>query len=578
MLAEINIQDFAIVDRLHLALEEGLNVLTGETGAGKSIVVDALGFVLGARAGASVVRPGAKLARVEALFEASPEVRGRLDDLGLASDDAAIVLAREITAAGRNTHRINGTLVTQAVLREVGDLLVEVHGQHESQGLMSAARHLEFLDRLGGESVQQWRAPHKVAHERWKSLRAEREALVAQQRDRERRREWLAFEAEEIEAAGLIAQPDEIEALQAERSLLANADKIRVRVEEAAALLDDGDGVQGARTLLGRVARLLSQVSAFDPAAESTAATAQGALVSIEELARDLSAYGDRVDADPRRLEQVHERLDQISRLQKKYGGTVGEILAYAARARAELGTLQTSEARQAELEADIALAGGALAELAGKLSAARREVASSLEARVASELHDLEMKGTKFAARFSWEHADDGLPVAALGDGLFQVGASGADRVEFLISANPGQPLMPLAQIASGGEMSRIMLAIQSVLAEVDPVGTLIFDEVDAGLGGIAAEAVAGRLRRIAQSRQVVCITHLPLVAAAAATHWTISKEVVDDATRSRAALLNDVQRAHEIARMMAGKQASETTVRQAQEMLGKRKRKTKV
>lgn len=572
MLSEISIHDFAIIDSLSLRLGNGLNVLTGETGAGKSIVIDALSFVLGARGGPSLVRAGARLARVEAVFtDVSDDMAALLDEWNVVADERTVVLARETTSSGRNTYRVNGHMVTQPMLKAAGDLLIETHGQHDTFGLLSPSLHLDMLDRLGGAPLLEARASLQILWKQWKTLRDERHALVADARERERRREWLAFEADEI--AALALRPDELETLEAERSVLANADRIRSRAEEAVMLLDGGDD-GGVRSALGRVVRLLAQIEPLDPASSAVAAAAVAVGVATDELRRDLGHYADSVEADPRRLDQVNERLSAIHRLQKKYGTTIREIVEYEQRAREELAGLELSEGRAHELESAIGAAAQMLAQAAGALSAQRREVAASLEGEVARELAELEMPNTRFAVRF--EHEPDAEGIRLDESDPLHVSASGIDRVEFLISANPGQPLQPLARIASGGEMSRVMLAMQSVLARVNPVPTMIFDEVDAGLGGVAAEAVAARLRKIAEStsgRQVVCVTHLPLVAAAASVHWSLSKHVHDGRTTSRARILGERERAEEIARMMAGKQASDTTLRQAEEMLGHRK-----
>lgn len=575
MLSELSIHDFAIIEHLRLRLDEGLNVLTGETGSGKSIVIDALGFVLGARGSASLVRAGARAARVEATFtHVSPEVTAHLEAASISTDDGCVVLARETAASGRNAYRVNGTLVTQAALEALGDLLVEIHGQHDAYALLRPARHLDLLDRLAGPALLEQRAVVAGSHKAWKRLRDERQALEAAARERARRREWLTFEAEEIEAMALREEPDELESLEAERRVLANADRIRLRAEEALALLDGGDGDGGARTALGRISKVLSQIEPLDAGASPLAASAAALAVAADELAREVAGYAEGVEAHPHRLEQVNERLSALQRLQKKYGATVGEIIAYGRRARAELDAIEHSQERAAALDAEIADAERVLAEAAGTLSQLRREAALSLEGDVARELTDLEMPNTRFAVSFTTTPDVDGVAVPALGTEPLRVGPTGADTVEFLISANPGQPLQPLARIASGGEMSRVMLAIQSVLARINPIPTMIFDEVDAGLGGVAAEAVAARLRVIATSaagRQVICVTHLPLVAAAATVHWSLRKVVAEGQTATHAVLLGAGERALEIARMMAGKQASETTLRQAEEMLSR-------
>lgn len=594
MLSEIVIEDFAIIDKLRLRLDSGLNVLTGETGAGKSVVIDAISYVLGARGGPSLVRNGARLARVEAIFEEVPlELLALLDEWNVVAEGRTVVLARETTASGRNTYRVNGHMVTQCMLKSVGCVLVEIHGQHEAFRLLEPSHHIDLLDRLGGEELETQRCAVGSAWNHWKSLRDERAALVADACERQRCLEWLSFEADEIESMRLIETPDELETLEAERLVLANADRILSQADQALTLLDGADGDGGIRTGLACVARLLSQIESVDAHLAPMLTAARALSAGLDELRRDLGRYADGVEADPARLEEVNERVGAIQRLQKKYGPTVSDIVAHGRRARAELETLEVSDSRTRELDALVEAAGRELARTALELSSMRKSIARGLEQEVAEQLAGLEMPNTRFSVCFAHDLDDEGLTVDAMGEMPLRVGSGGFDRVEFLISANPGQPLQPLARVASGGETSRVMLAMQSVLARVNPVDTMIFDEIDAGLGGVAAEAVATRLRKIAQiprnqsradfsvpaepatgrdgsaGRQVICVTHLPLVAAAASVHWSLSKQCDGEITTTRARGLSAGERVEEIARMMAGRQASATTCQQAEEML---------
>jgi DNA repair protein RecN (Recombination protein N) len=603
MLEELRIQNFAIIEELILTPAAGLNVLTGETGAGKSIVIDALGFVLGMRAGPSIIRAGARSCHVEASFSRPPrEVRDRLDALEIALEDDLVTVARDINTAGRNSYRLNGTLVSLAVLREVGEWLVEIHGQHEQQGLLVPARHVDLLDRLGGPELLTQRAEVETLYQRWRSLCAERERLLADDRDRERRREWLTFEIDEIAAAGLSSngtskrrdsepgdsphgdshpgtdpQPespdDELTALENERAVLTHADKLRHRTAEALAALDEGEasgshGQTSARDQLSQAARALSAVASLDTRLAPLLSSLEGVAAGLDDVCRDLRQYADTIDIDPQRLEAVNERLATLARLQKKYGPTLADVVAYAERARAELATLDASETRLGELTTAIGSTTSQLSASASALSRQRRAVADRIEGQVAEELRGLEMPHTRFAVRITHEPDDQQA------NRFF---SNGIDRVEFLIAPNPGQPLQPLAKIASGGEMSRFLLAVHAVLAAASDDGsgaaplTMIFDEVDAGLGGVAAEAVAARLSRIGEHRQVLCITHLPMVAAAATSHFSLRKAVEGDSTRTHVKLLEPDERVPEIARMLAGNQVSETTLRQAREMMSR-------
>lgn len=579
MLLEMTIAQFALIDQVRIQFGPGLNVLTGETGAGKSIVLDALQAALGGRVPADVVRTGADRATVEAVFDVSgqPDRLAALAQMGVeVAEDGLLVVRREIHRSGKGRVYLNGRSVTTGMLREAAAGLADLHGQHEHQTLLQADRHLDLLDQYGGLLLnQEGRALDVIdayAGGPILALRAEVAVVVRElqevaqaladlggdPRERQRREDLLRYQLQELEGARL--RPGEEEELEAQLRVLAAADRLQRTAAEAHALLYEGQARQpSAYDILGRVQALVADAARTDPALAPVLDLLATAQAHIQEAAHFLADYRDRVEADPDRLAAVERRLDQIQSLKRKYGDTVAEMLRYLEEVRAELHRLETSEEQAAALRRRQEELGRRAEDLAARLSAARQEAAAELGARVARELADLGMAGAQFVVRVE-PPAQPSYKV---------VGPKGWDRVEFLFSPNVGEPPKPLARIVSGGEMSRIMLALKVILARVDNVPTLVFDEVDAGISGRTAQAVAEKLATIAQDRQVLCVTHLPQVAAMADTHFRIHKEVSGGRTVTRVEPLDEEGRTLEVARLIGGAELTRATLEAARELV---------
>ncbi len=569
MLVEISIRDFAIVDRLTLALEPGFNVLTGETGAGKSIIIDAVDLALGGRASTDMVRSGAEKAYIEAVFDISglPELRDGLDEGGFAStaDEPLLVISREIARSGRSLTRINGRTATSAALRDISSHLLDLHGQHEHQSLLRPERHLPLLDAFGGAEVASVGDEVRRLHGEMAERRRALNRLSGDARDRARRLDLLRYQLQEIDAAA--PAPGEEEALRDERRVLANAEKLLALASSAYAGLYEGGGPRPALIdALAEVAAELGQAGEMDKSLAPLREALDTARFQLEDAARELRRYRDRVQADPERLAEVDGRLELLSQLKRKYGDSVEEILHFRAEAAAELTTIEGSEEAAARLEAELAELRDGYAKAASRLSRLRNETANRLEQQVSTELAELGMPRTVFQVSFEAKPDEGGVEVEGR---KVSFGPDGVDQVEFLLSPNPGEPPRPLARIASGGELARIMLALKTILAEVDQVPTLIFDEVDAGIGGRSAVAVARRLGRLASKRQVICVTHLAQIACLANAHYSINKLAGDQHTTTRVDRLDAEGRVEEIVRMLGGTPDNEISRQHARAML---------
>lgn len=554
MLVELHIRDFAVIDRLHIAFRPGFNVLTGETGAGKSIVVDALQTVLGGRARSDLVRAGRDAALVEAVFELADDapVKAVLEEMHVldAEDPNTLVLRRDVFSNGRSRCRINGHLVTVAQLAAVGEHLVDIHGQHDHQSLTRPRTQLDLLDAYGGDAVLVLRRRFADVWRRLTESRRELARLLEDERERARRIDLVRFQLDEIAAAGL--DPGEEEELEARRRRLQHLEKLQTETARLyAALHEGGDGAPAAADVLADAAYTLQALAQLDPQLSEAAQLLDGAAVQVREVAGVLRRYADQLEADPAALEEVQRRLAVISDLKRKYGATVAEVLAFAEELRAELDGLLAGEARTGELTAEIAALEKEAAALAAELSKARHDAAAALQDAVSAELEGLHMGPGRFVVQLERTPAEDGL---ALAGGRWAAGETGVDRVEFLLSANPGEPPRPLARVASGGELSRVALAVKRVLAAVDSVPTLVFDEVDAGIGGRTAQAVAQRLRAVAAARQVISVTHLAQLATMADHHLLVTKGAREGRTSVAVRPLAGEDRVEEIARMLAG------------------------
>lgn len=561
MLKELNIKNFAIIDQLRVEFAPGLNVFTGETGAGKSIVVDALNLALGERASADLIRTGCPEAVVEAAFEidsqGSSEIAALLSEQGIAVNPGEDLIVRRVLAAsGKNKVYINGSLANLSTLAALGAVLADIHGQHEHQSLLALDRQMEMLDSFGG--LGGLRDALSQDYHRLQESRRELSGLEAGEREKAQREDMLRYQKNEIETARL--KPGEDEALRKEQKLLANSEKLSGLSRAVDEALYSSDGA--ALSNLKKAITGMREIVAIDGRLAAVLDLCEAGRVQIEEAAREVSAYAERVEFDPERLEEIGDRLDLIGRLKKKYGGTIGEIQEFADKATAELDRIERSGEDIERLKTGIGALRSALTERAQELTKKRKAVAKDLEKKVEAELGHLGMKKTSFSVKISQEPGEDTL------DGL-KIGPRGADRVEFLISPNPGEEPRPLAKIASGGELSRIMLALKTILAEGDHIPTLVFDEVDAGIGGAVAEEVGRRLRKLAEKRQVFCITHLPQIASIAAYHYGVAKSVRKERTSTDVTLLGRKERVDEIARMLGGRTITDATLHHAREMV---------
>jgi len=556
MLLELQISDFAIIDRLHLRLQEGFNVLTGETGAGKSIIIDALGTLRGEKADPSLVRAGCQRARIEGIFslDDSPHALPLLQEYGLAEEDEGqVILAREISAeSGRSVARINGRAVSSTVLREVGGRLLDIHGQHEGLSLFNTRTHLDMLDRFG--DLLGLREQVAGAAGRLRQIREELADLRRNEARRQERIEELRFLLEDVQAAKL--RPGEEEELLRERQVVQNSARITGLASDAYAALYEGR--EGGRfpgkpvvEAMALIAGNLEELARLDQTATPLGAAAAELHVQLDDLAASLRSYRLALDVDPARIDAIEDRLTVLRDLQRKYHADVPTILERAAKAEAEIEKLTHSAEHIAELEQQERAARDELARHAGQLSARRRQVGDELARLIEGAMGDLAMPNIRFAVQM--DRAEDRNGVA-LDGGRWAFDRTGVDRVEFMISPNPGEPLKPLAKVASGGESARLLLALKSILSRVDEVSTLIFDEIDVGVGGRAGQVVGQKLWGITDKHQVICITHLPQVAAFADAHYHIAKEFGDNRTRTNVRLLGQDQRVDELAMMLDG------------------------
>ena len=552
MLKLLRISNIALIPGLELEFGAGLTLLTGETGAGKSILIDALGLLLGSRASSELIRTGEERASVEAVIETDGLARF-LEDHGLPADGDDAVVRREILASGKGRASVNGALVPVALLRELAPLLATVHGQHEPQGLLDAETHLSLLDHHAGLSEDT--AAVGEAFRRLRSAEAALETLRRDRRELERRREMLEFQAAEITKATL--RPSEEEALRREKLLQANRGRLDALSAEAYALLFEDE--QAVLTRLGQAYRKIEDLAGIDPRFQAHLEARQTVRAQLDDLALFLRDYRESLEVSPGRLDEIESRLALIERLKRKYGATVEEVVAFGEACREQLGRLGSPEEQEQALEQERAAGEAAFLAAASALSRERREAARDLEKKVQQELALLAMEKTRFRVAFSPEKAA----------GRETWGEQGLESAEFLLSPNPGEELRPLARIASGGELSRIILALNSA-AHLDRSGrTLIFDEVDAGIGGRVAEVVGRKLKAMAEQHQVLCVTHLPQIACFADSHHAVRKRVEKGRTFTTVVRLEPEQRVEEIARMLGGATVTEAALEHARDMV---------
>jgi DNA repair protein RecN (Recombination protein N) len=556
MLTELRIRDFAIIEELDLRLGPGFVVFTGETGAGKSIIIDAVELLLGGRAESTFIRSGADRAQIEGTFELEREIRQPVLEIlereSLLDEEDQLLLGREIRREGRNVCRINGRTVSLALLSEIGQWLVDVHGQSEHLSLLRVREHRNLLDRYAEVETVLERYLHD--YRELQDIRRSLEGLRSEERELARRADFLRFQLDEVQAAQL--KPGEDETLRDERTRLTNAEQLAQGSEQALAGLTGSHGERiSAKDALGRVVDALRSLAKIDPSTQELAAGAQGLEDQVSDLTHSIRAYRESIEFNPRRLDEVEERLSMISSLKRKYGDTIEAVLDQTAAAAEELENIEHAEERMGELLArEIGLL-ESLGALGKQLSELRRTAGVRLQAAIETELEDLRMSGAKFGLEMNWRKDPAGAQI----DGeRYALGPAGLDQVEFLVEPNPGEGLKPLARIASGGETSRLMLGMKSVLARADHTPTLIFDEIDQGIGGRVGAIVGKKLWGLTATHQVLCITHLPQLAAFGDEHFRVEKELHDGRTVTVVTALAEEQRIRELATMLGSESAS--------------------
>jgi DNA repair protein RecN (Recombination protein N) len=566
MLSELRIENFAIIDQLALDFSDGLVIFTGETGAGKSIIMDALEMLLGGRAETAVLRTDAARASVEGVFKLAGGNRAEILDIlkreDLLDDENYLTLAREVRREGRSIARINGRTINVSLLREIGAFLVDIHGQTEHLSLLDVRAHLGLLDRFA--NIENALAAYRQTYAVLQAVRRELDDLRRAQADSERRIEMLTFQAEEIEAARL--KPGEDEDLRQERDRLANAESLAANAQEALDLVDEGSPETPAITdQFGQAAAALASLARIDTTQADLSARAESLLENLSDLARDLRDYLETIEYNPKRLNETEERLDLIHRLLRKYGGSIESVLALGEKARADLETITNAAEKLDELQTKEAKLLKELSAHGMALSEKRKKAAQTLAKGIETELADLKMEQALFSVDFQTKPDPNGLPISDSERVTFD--ASGFDRVEFLIAPNPGEGLKPLAKIASGGETSRLMLALKNVLAKADQVPSLIFDEIDQGIGGRVGQVVGLKLWNLGRNHQVLCITHLPQLAAFGDQHFRVEKIINNGRTTTSVVRLENEDRILELAQMLG--EVSEGTLRSASDIL---------
>ncbi len=574
MLTELHIQNFAIIDKLDLRFDSGLIILTGETGAGKSIILDAVVMLIGGKADTTFVRTDSDAAFVEAVFQLKgPEkeaVHFILNREELMDDPNYVVLMREVRKEGRSVARINGRTVNVGLLKELGALLVDIHGQAEHLSLLDPRAHLGLLDRFA--EVGQPLSDYRQTYHSLLNLRRELTDLRKAQSDADRRIEMLTYQAEEIESARLKVGEDE--ELRKERDRLANAESLAQNAQEALAVLDEGSPETPAATdLIGQAAQALATLAKIDAGQAELANQAELLLDTISDVIHGLRDYLEEIEFNPKRLEDVEERLDVLHSLVRKYGGSIPAVIAYGADARKQLETITGAAERINDLEMQEAKLLEKLAKQGGALSEKRKAAAIAMGKGIEAELNDLKMQSAKFGVDFQTKPDLNGIPMP---DGTrIAFDQNGFDRVEFLIAPNPGEGLKPLAKIASGGETSRLMLGLKNVLARADEIPSLIFDEIDQGIGGRVGMVVGHKLWNLSRTHQVFCVTHLPQLAVFGDQHYQVQKLVDNGRTLTRVESLDGEPRLLELSQMLG--EVGEGTLRSAHELLQSARQMTK-
>ncbi len=573
MLLELRVRDLGIIEEINWSLRQGLNVITGETGAGKSLVIDAVEALLAGKVDEEVIRYGAEEARIEGVFvlpqgKSIAPLRELLAEKGLEADEETLAINCDLRKQGRSVVRVNGHAVPRGLLQQIGRFLIDIHGQSKHLSLLNKEYHLDFLDSYA--HTLNLRHSFSAKAIELSKVDQELKTLAEAEKDRARREEFLRFQLDEIRRAKL--REGEEEELERERNVLASSEQLKALSYEAYQALSGDELSRPSASALERLneaTRMIKKLADVDPTLKQQLDFLEETVYGLEEVARDIRAYSDRLEYDPNRLEEIELRLELIRSLKRKYGQTITEVLAYATKAEGEWEGLSHSAERRVELEEMRSALKKEMGSIAAALSIARSEAAKTLVTEVKQELQDLNMSQVEFEVSITQEQAPEGIP---LPDGkTYAFNHGGVDIVEFTASTNPGEPLKPLTKIASTGEVSRFMLALKGALAEVDNIPVLVFDEIDIGVGGRSGEMIGQKLWALARNRQVICVTHLPQIAAFADAHHSVHKKVSGNRTLSRLETLNGESRLKEIAAMLAGPRYSETSLDNARELMQK-------
>ena len=550
MLNQLSVRNVAVIDKLDINLHDGVSVLTGETGAGKSIIIDSINMILGDRANKELVRYGTDKAVVQAVFDAPKSVINILEENDIDVEDGTVIITRQVTKEGKSVARINGMVVTLNILREISDRLINIHGQHDNQALLTPIRHITFLDAYADN--EEYINRYKDILSKKREIEKKISSLEMDEQEKMQRIDLLEYQVNEIKKASL--EKGEEDDLREQRDIYTNAEQITKSVNEAYMNLYEGDEIQSAYDGISIAVNEISQISDLNPQLKSIYDTLNEIMYSLEDTAHEIKEFGETVEFDEQTLNEIEERLDLISRLKRKYGNSIEEILEYLKKAESELNDIKLSDERTNELKEELKNITKELKEKGNVLTQRRENAAKVLEENIEKSLHELNMEKSKFK-------------VSIENDGTFY--DNGMDKVEFLISTNPGEPLKPLVKIASGGELSRVMLAIKSILADSDGVDTMIFDEIDTGVSGKAAMSIAKKLAVIAKNKQVICITHLPQLTAMADNHYLIQKNTDGEMASTTLKELDEEGRELELARIIDGGEVTELALSHAKQML---------
>ncbi|HHV96656.1 MAG TPA: DNA repair protein RecN [Clostridiaceae bacterium] len=574
MLLRLEIRNFALIDELDIELGEGLNILTGETGAGKSIIIDSINMLLGERFSKEFIRTGQEKAFLQAVFCVNNQkFQDIYEKYGIEPEsDGTLLISREYSLSGRNVCRVNGRIVTVSMLKEIGERLIDVHGQYDNQSLLKEENHIELLDAFGGEEIQRLRNEFFQLYIKRKEIKKRLQELIGDEKYRERKIDLLKYQINEIKSAKLKTGEDE--ELHRQRVILSNSEKIADTIEDVYNILYIGDDiVNSVYDRIDEAIYRLGAISVFDPLYEQIKQNLEEIKYQMEDIRENIRYAKENIEYDPVALEQVEERLDLIYKLKKKYGNTIQDIIEYCKNSEIELDMLLKSEEYITELQKQLIDNEKALYDIGVKLNEKRSKAAALLESRICNELEELEMKNTKFKVNIEMISRNDDNETdskeSRLNTKEIKFNENGLDKVQFLISTNPGEPLKPLSKIASGGEMARIMLAIKSILAEVDKIPTLIFDEIDIGISGKASQRVGEKLSFISRNHQVICVTHQAQIACMADNHYLIEKVTRNNITTSKVTKLYGEKIVDEISRILGGDVITQHTRNLAIEML---------